>query len=194
MFETPSGCPGKIDSLTKAGARMRANPGLARNVEDFENLSWHDCHIWGLDFRSGDPGEDDWTSDLALDIDFIVEWICGVGGGGQFRVAPANLVFHGVTDPRIMIEWASQGFQSAIHPLSIDRIERERVQDQKVFLDRPYFRWTIRLNWPQGGEIQFGAVGFSQDLRAEPVLSENQHLTLRERAARTTSTTFLPTP
>ncbi len=37
---------------------------------DFEHLSWHDCHIWGLDLHVGDPDEDDWTSDFVFDIDF----------------------------------------------------------------------------------------------------------------------------
>jgi hypothetical protein len=60
------------------------------------------------------PGPDgrDWTSDLALDIDCIVEWICGVGGGGQCRVAPATLVFHGVTDLKIDIDWGRSVFKS----------------------------------------------------------------------------------
>ncbi len=40
----------------------------------FDQLSWHDCHIWGLELRAGDPDEGDWTSDLVLHIDFIVEW------------------------------------------------------------------------------------------------------------------------
>jgi hypothetical protein len=31
---------------------------------DFEQLSWHDCHIWGMEFQTGDPDEDDWTSDV----------------------------------------------------------------------------------------------------------------------------------
>ena len=148
---------------------------------DFEHVSWHDCHIWGLDLRVGDPDEDDWTSDLVLDIDFITDWICPVGGGGQFRVAPATLAFHGVTDPRIMIDWGDSGFQVALHGVSIDRIERERVQEQKVYLDRPYYRWSIRLNWPRAGEIAFGAVGFTQILLAEPVLTTKQHLSLRDR-------------
>lgn len=74
---------------------------------DFERLSWHDCHMWGVELRPGDPDEGDWTSDLALDIDFIVEWICG--------------------------------------------------------------------------EITFGAVGFTQTLRAEAVLTEKQCLSPRER-------------
>jgi hypothetical protein len=149
---------------------------------DFERLSWHDCHLWRMDFVVGDPDEGDWTSDLVLGLDFIVEWLCSVGGGTQFRIALATLVFHGVTDPRIAIDWGDTGCQAAIHLVSIDRVEREPVQDQKVFLDRPYFRWRIVLSWPTGGEIAFGAVGFTQTLLAEPVLSERQHLSHRERS------------
>jgi hypothetical protein len=148
---------------------------------DFDRLSWHDCHIWAVEVRAGDPDDGDWTSDLALDIDFIVEWICGVDGGGQFRVAPATLVFHGVTDPKIDIDWGRSGSQVALHPVSIGNVTRERIQNQKVYLDRPYYSWRILLNWPDGGEITFGAVGFTQTLRAEPVLTEHQCLSLSER-------------
>lgn len=150
---------------------------------DFTRLDWHDCHIWGFELRVGNPDEDDWTHDLALDIDFIVEWLCGLDGFAQFKVAPATLVFHGVTDPRIAIDWGDSGFQVAPYGVSIDRIQRERLTEQKVYLDQPYFKWTIALNMPPGGEIVFGAVGFTQTLLAEPVLTSNQHLSLRERTA-----------
>ena len=148
---------------------------------DFDRLSWHDCHIWAVELRAGDPDEGDWTSDLALDVDYILEWLCGLDNRGQFRVAPATLVFHGVTDLRITIDWGRSGFQYSLHELSIDGIERELVRDQKVYLDRPYYSWTIRLNWPSAGQIAFGAVGFTQTLRAEPVLIEKQSFSLRER-------------
>jgi len=148
---------------------------------DFDQLSWHDCHIWGIELRPGNADEGDWTSDLALDLDFIVEWICGLSGGAQFRVAPATLVFHGVTDLSIRIDWGRTGFQVALHPVSIGQVERERVEDQKVYLDRPYYSWRIRLNWPESGEIALGAVGFTQTLRAEPVLSGEQCLSLGQR-------------
>jgi hypothetical protein len=155
---------------------------MTHTEADFERLSWHDCHIWGLDFHVGQPEEGDWTSDLVLDIDFIIEWMCGVTGGAQFRVAPATLAFHGVTDPRITIDWRNSGFQVALHGVSIDRIDRERVSNQKVYLDRPYYSWRILLNWPNAGEIAFGAVGFTQTLLAEPVLTNRQHLSLQERS------------
>lgn len=156
---------------------------MTHTEADFERLSWHDCHIWGVEFAVGDADEGDWTSDLVLDIDFIIEWVRSAGGV-QFRVAPATLVFHGVTDPRISINWGSSGFQTALHPVSIDRIERDRITNQKVFLDRPYYSWRIILNWPKNGFISFGAVDFTQTQLAEPVLIERQHLTLRERRAR----------
>jgi len=147
----------------------------------FDQLSWHDCHIWGFELCAGDADEGDWTSDLVLDIDFIVEWLCGVTGGAQFRVAPATLVFHGITDLRVTINWGDSGFRTALHPVSIDRIEREVVENQKIHLDRPYYSWRILLNWPQDGVITFGAVGFTQTLRSEAVLKDQQKLSRRER-------------
>jgi hypothetical protein len=161
--------------------RNEDDPAVTYTEADFDRLSWHDCHVWGIEFRAGDPDDGDYTSELALDLDFIVEWICGVGGGAQFRVAPATLVFHGVTDPKIDIDWGHSAFQAALHPASIASVERELIRDQKVYLDRPYFRWRIRLNWPQSSEIAVGAVGFTQTLRAEPVLTETQFLSLRQR-------------
>lgn len=148
--------------------------------EDFDEISWHDCHIHGLQLLTGDPAENDWTSDLRLDIDFIVEWICRPDGGASFHVAPADLVFHGVTDLSIEVDCGNV-HQAALHPLALHRVERERARDQKVFLDRPYYRWTLRLNWPAGGSIAFGAWGFTQRLRALPVATDTQHLSSAQR-------------
>ena len=154
---------------------------MAYTESDFDRLSWHDCHVWRVELRAGDPETNDWTSDLVLDVDFIAEWLCEVGGGARFLVAPAALVFHGVTDLRIDIDWGNSEFRCALHEVSIDRIERTPIPDQKIFLDRPYYRWIIRLNWPSSGEIRFGAVGFTLTLRAEPVLTDKQSLSRLER-------------
>jgi hypothetical protein len=151
---------------------------------DFDELSWHDCHVWGIELRAGNPAEGDWTSDLALDIDYIVEWMCGTNGGAQFRVAPATLVFHGVTDPSIHVTWQPSGFQVALQPLSIAGIERSPVEHQKVYLDRAYHRFRIILSSPAGGEISLGAVGFTQTLRGEPVVTSEQALSLATRRPR----------
>jgi hypothetical protein len=147
----------------------------------FDRLSFHDCHIWGLEFRAGDADRGEWVSDLVLDLDYIVEWICGVGGGAQFRVAPATLVFEGATDLNIAVDWGRSGFRCALHQPSIDRIEREPVSDQKIYLDRTYYSWTIRLNWPAGGKIAFGAAGFVLTTRGEAILTDRQKLSIAER-------------
>ena len=155
---------------------------IIRHTEtDFERLSWHDCHVWRLEVRAGNPEGRDWTSDLALDLDYIVEWRCGLSGGGQFLVAPATLVFHGVTALTVAIDWSRAGSSVALHEMSIDHIDRERQRPQTVHLDRPYYRWTIRLNWPESGTISLGALGFTQTLLAEPVLLDRQSLSRRER-------------
>ena len=155
---------------------------IIRHTEtDFERLSWHDCHVWRLEVRAGNPEEQDWTSDLALDLDYIVQWRCGASGGGQFLVAPATLVFHGVTALSVAIDWSRAGSSVALHEVSIDRIDRERQHPQTVHLDRPYYRWIIRLNWPESGTISFGAVGFTQTLLAEPALLDRQSLSRRQR-------------
>ncbi len=148
---------------------------------DFERLSWHDNAVYGVRFDVGDISRDDWHSDLVFDIDHIVEWICGVAGGARFRVAPATLTFHDATDLRIAVDCGDSGCQTALNELSIDAITREPVEDQKICLDRPYYRWRIKLNLPQGGEITFGASGFTQVLRAEPVLRDEQKLSAADR-------------
>ena len=154
--------------------------GTVASEAEFDALTWHDCHLWGIALQPGDPDVGDWRSDLLLDIDFIVEWLCGTDGVTRFRVAPADLVFHGVTDLRLHVD-DDGGDQAALHPLSIEYIERAPIRDQKVYLDRPYHRWTVRLNWPAGGTIEFGAVGFTQTLRAEPVVTDVQSLPARTR-------------
>ena len=149
---------------------------------DFDRLSWHDCHIWGMEFQTGDPNEDDWTSDVVFNLDYIVEWLCGVDRSARFRVAPARLTFHGVTDLRVAVDWGRSGFQVVPGQVFVNRIAREVVADQKVWLDRPYYHWTVEFHAPTKGSVDFGAVGFTQTLLGEPVMSERQHLALRERS------------
>jgi len=81
---------------------MRHNPG------DAEAAAWHDDLIYALHLRAPSPAHDDWRSEIALDIDHIVEWVCGVDGRMRFRVAPASLVFHDVSDLRIGLDFGGQ--------------------------------------------------------------------------------------
>ncbi len=145
-------------------------------VSDFEGLSWHDDTLYGLRFEIGDSFRGDWRADLVLDIDHIVAWVRGEAGQFRFRVAPATLVFHGVTDLKIAIDWGDSGDRTALQVASIAGITREPVPDQEGYPVREHYRWRIALNGPQGGEIAFGARGFTQTLRAEPVLLDQQRL------------------
>ena len=143
---------------------------------EFADLVWHDNAFYGFRVDVGDHTRGDWRSDLVLDIDHIVEWLCGADQRVRFRVAPASLTFHDVTDLRIVIDGGDSGGQVALRALSIDRISRERLRPQKVCFDRAYYRWRIALNDPPGGAIVFAASGFTQVLRAEPVLCDEQQL------------------
>jgi hypothetical protein len=143
---------------------------------DFARLSWHDDTLYGLRLEVGDRTHGDWRSELVLDVDHIVEWVCGADRSARFRVAPATLVFHDVTDLRVALDWGDSGHQIALTEPQIDRITRALVRDQKICLDRPYYRWRIAFNWLPGGELGFGASGVGQTLRAAPVLLDQQRL------------------
>ena len=116
-----------------------------------------------------------------LDLDHIVEWVCGADPSVRFRVAPATLTFHDVTDLKVALDWGNSGHRTALSEPQIDRITRAPVADQQIGLERPYYRWEIAFNWPRGGALGFGASGFSQILRAAPVLLDQQRLPPADR-------------
>ncbi len=149
---------------------------MTAGSDRYDALRWHDNIVYALHFGAGDPDRGVWRSDLVLDIDHIVEWICGTDGGAKFRVAPATLVFHDVTDLRISIDCGARAVRGALNELSIAAITREPVHEQGAAGRFPYFLWRIELNLPQGGEIAFGASGFTQTLRAAPQMLEEQRL------------------
>ena len=149
---------------------------------DFDQLGWHDNMVYGVRIDVGDPDRGDWHANLVIDLDYIVEWVCEPDGRCRFRVAPATLSFHHASDLRIAIDCGDSRGRTGLHTLSIDRISREQIADRKICLDRPYWRWRIAFNWPQGGEIAFGASGFTQRLRAAAVLLDDQHLSAADRS------------
>ena len=143
---------------------------------DAAEPSWHDNLVYGLFLQTADPARGKWRSNLLLDIDHILEWVCGADRSVKFLVAPTTLTFHDVTDLRIDVDFGASGFHRTINELSIADIEKEAVKVEGARGPRPYFRWRILLNLPQGGEIAFGASGYSQTFRAEAVLLDEQSL------------------
>ena len=143
-------------------------------------VSWHDNLIYALHIRAPDADARDWRSELILDIDHIVEWICAPEGKAQFRVAPATLVFHDVTDLVVRLDM-SGAVPLALNEWSIAAIGSSPAPHPGQAPALPYYRWRIALNLPSNGEIAFGASGYTQTLRAEPVLTDNQRLPATER-------------
>jgi hypothetical protein len=149
---------------------------MTTGTDKHDDLRWHDNIIYALHLDAADPDRGVWRSDLVLDIDHIVEWICGTDGSYKFRVAPATLVFHDVADLRIAIDFGKSDFRGPLNELSIHAIARVPAPAQGTAGPFPYFLWRIELNLPQGGEIAFGASSFTQALRAEPDLRDEQRL------------------
>ena len=145
-----------------------------------DERSWHDNLIYGLHLAAPDPDAGLWISDLILDIDHIADWICGTDGGVQFRVAPATLTFHGVTDLRMSFDFGGGAHRHTMNELSIADITTQPAPPLGIG-SADYFLWRIALNSPQGGEIAFGASGYTLTLRADPVLLDDQRLPPADR-------------
>jgi hypothetical protein len=89
------------------------------------------------------------------------------------------LTFHDVTDLRVSLDFGGSGHHQALNEPSIAVISQEPVPTP--FMAQPYGRWRIELNLSYGGEIMFGASGYTQTLRAEPVLLDERRLPARGR-------------
>lgn len=140
---------------------------------------WHDNVIHGLQFELGEPENGDWRSNLVFDIDLIVEWLCSAPDAVRFRIAPATVTFHDVTDLAIAVDQGDSGGRTALVEWSIHRVERQR-------LERPmdYWRWTIHLNGPAEGSIRFCASGFTEARTGEARVLAEQRLPRSERRGR----------
>lgn len=132
------------------------------------DFCWHDNLIYALRLQASEPDLGNWRSNLILDIDHIVEWRCDAADGGRFRVAPATLTFHDVTDLRVLVDFGDSGFSQGINLMSIAAIRKQPVTTRNAAGVFEYYQWRIELNLPAGGEIVFGASGYTQTLRAAP--------------------------
>jgi len=136
---------------------------------DFEELGWHDNYIHALRLDSE-------KFKLHLDIDHILEWDASDSGCFMFWIAPATLTFNNVSDLKFHSEWGDSSLE-----MSIGKIERGPEKLSPNAKCRLY-DWRIELNWPQaGGSISFEASGFTQALRADPVLQDEQKLPASKR-------------
>ena len=140
---------------------------------NFNDLSWHDCHIHG--FRLAEINGERGTAELEFDIDFIVEWLTQRDSALRFRIAPATLTFHDVFGLHVALDYAAP--TAGMTPFSIDGINREPLSNAAGWSS---FRWSLPVSWPTG-EITFDSPGFTQVLRREPIVHEGQCLTATQR-------------
>jgi hypothetical protein len=132
---------------------------------DFEWMGWHDCAVHAIAFRPE-------RFELLLDLDYILEWVEPAGGGSYtFRVAPATLVFHDVSDVRIDLSpWP------AILP-SLAAITRA---DPQPTPNGRHVKWAWSMEGHEGA-IRLRATGYTQVLRTAPRETSAQSLTWEER-------------
>jgi hypothetical protein len=139
--------------------------------DDFDAMCWHDNAVHALRIEPGDYG----AGRLLLDVDYILEWLCGEDGACRFRILPATLAFLEVSELRIALDYATP--TAALGPFSIAAIERTEEARAGYSVQR----WRIVINWP-AGEISFCASGFEQLGRGAPLLRDGQSLAPAERA------------
>jgi len=137
---------------------------------DFDQLSWHDNAVHGLQIIEGQHG----CGDIVLDLDYILEWQ-GRDGRFHFSVAPATLTFHEASSLKITIDYGASS--AALTPFAIHQIGFESVAYSNGATGR---RWKIEINWPNG-EIVFEAPRFTQILTGKPMNSTRQSLSQSER-------------
>ena len=142
-------------------------------TDDFAAMGWHDNAVHALRIEEGDHGE----GELLLDIDYIEEWIPG-GEHFTFLLCPATLQFHQVTALRIAIDYASPS--AGLCPFTLEAIERTAQVYPNGYAS---WRWTLRLNWPEG-EIGFESPGFTQTQRSPTQRSERQSLAPAQRGGK----------
>ncbi|QTD45284.1 hypothetical protein [Ottowia testudinis] len=139
---------------------------------DYNALSWHDATVYGLGLSQFDPSNG--TANLALDIDFIVRWH-RIQHRLEFDVAQAKLVFHGVFDLSMQLDYAVMS--AGMSAFTLDGIERTAVTRRH---GAPSFRWLLRVNWPSG-RIEFEADGFTQEALTPPKRLASQTLPAADR-------------
>lgn len=127
------------------------------NNKDFEEMSWHDCTIYSLNF----PHED---QNFILDIDYIFKWVLNKENNlFKFWIAPCTITFHNTMNLDIKIS-----FSDSIG-LSINQIRRENLRES---INKKAILYDYTINTDKG-IITFTSTGFEQIVREQPIFSEN---------------------
>ena len=137
--------------------------------QDFDAMSWHDCHIHAWRVIEGQHG----NGELEFDIDYILEWKRD-DNAFSFVLVPATIVFHNVSGLRVSLDWTTTS--AALGPICLSAVEQ--TIEQRAHYSATL--WTLSVNWP-AGEIAFEASGFAQHAWGREVVSKRQFLQPMER-------------
>jgi hypothetical protein len=131
-------------------------------------MGWHDCKIYAIAFR-------DENFELALDIDYIVEWIHPKESESNFKflVAPSTLVFRNVWDLKISLE---SNLKLEIQDLQ--KTNPHKPKNAKHIHESIEYDWIIETT---SGEINFKSVGYKQYFRKPPILLDCQRIDFKLR-------------
>jgi hypothetical protein len=142
------------------------------STDDFELMSWHDVHVYG--FRLDNFKPDDGSSDLILDIDYILKWN-ETENHFIFTVCRAELRFHDIFGLKINIDYTMP--PAGMSPFMIAEIEREHLEFSTGYTS---YQWKILINWPSG-YLDFQSPNFSQKLIGKPNEQTGQMLSEEDR-------------
>lgn len=136
-------------------------------TQQFEEMNWHDCKIHAIAFDSSD-------NRLLLDIDYILKWI-GPDERGyySFWVSPATLIFKNVYALKIDINYELNTILEDIGR------QNERIPNNSEYISENLeWEWTLETS---NGEISFISVGYFLNIRSNPIHTEKQEFTIKER-------------
>ena len=135
---------------------------------DADQLSWHDVRLYGVTLLP-DAGE------LAVDLDWPVQRVAPADGERYFRAwtSPATLVFHGVTGLQGSLEFPHD---ATILALGLDPDQADELGGDVFPASGTW--WFIK---GVVGHCRIRALGFTQYLRAAPILVTGAILGLARR-------------
>ena len=136
--------------------------------DDYEEMGWHDSTIHAIAFLHS-------SHELALDIDYIFEWIPprATYTHYKFWVAPATLIFENVNNVTIDLELFDE-----VQLQGIIRGESRKPRNADHIANFKEWNWKVDSNV---GEIDLWSVGYKQFIRLRPRLIKHQTLSLDDR-------------
>lgn len=141
--------------------------------QKFDIYKFHDNSIHGILFLI-----ENFTAELQLDIDHILQWPRCSDNEAVFDVSKALVRFCDVSDLSINFEWSKKGPETAISRIYIDKIIREEIS---TTLRLPaYYKWRIEMSDEQS-VISFGASAMIVELAKSSIVVNRPYLMAGER-------------